>query len=222
MNLVFLGPPGSGKGTQSLIISKDLKIPKISIGDILRKEIDANSEIGKISKAYSTQGNLVPDSLVVEIVKNRLHLPDCYNGFILDGFPRNINQAKILEAVMSDLDKKIDIVFEFGIPKEAIAKRILNRVSCKNCGAVFSGTLPVNSICKHCNSNNLEIRADDNSDTLASRIKTYEDAVEPILEFYEKKHLLFTINALKKVDVVSSEIFEVMSGVFKKINQTKK
>jgi adenylate kinase len=188
----------------------------------LRKEIDANSEIGKISKAYATQGNLVPDSLVVEIVKNRLHLPDCYKGFILDGFPRNINQAKILEKMMSDLNKKIDIVFEFGIPKKAILKRILNRVSCKNCGAVFSGSFLVNSICNQCNSNNLEIRADDNGDTLASRIKTYEDTVEPILEFYEKKHLLFTINALKEVNAVSSEIFEVVSGVFKKINQTKK
>ena len=212
MNLIFLGPPGSGKGTQSLIISNKIQIPRISIGDILRKEIELGSKIGKVFKSYVDSGILVPDNFVIEIIKYKVSHDDCSNGFILDGFPRNIEQANSLDVILTALNKKIDAVIEFCINEEEILERILKRFSCKKCGAVYNKNLAKSSDfeCLYCKSNVFEIRSDDNSEIFLDRIKTYKELEVPLLEFYKKKGLLFSVNASESPDRVSDSIVKVI------------
>lgn len=218
MNLIFLGPPGSGKGTQSLIISNKIQIPKISIGDTLRKEIELGTEIGKVFKSYVDGGILVPDSFVIEIIRRRVSHDDCCNGFILDGFPRNIEQANSLDVILTALNKKIDAVIEFCINEEDILERILKRFSCKKCGAVYSKNLAKSNEfeCIYCKSNVFEIRSDDNSKIFLDRVKTYKDLEASLLEFYRKKDLLFSVNASESTERVSDNIVKAIQ-VYQKI-----
>jgi adenylate kinase len=137
-NVIFLGAPGSGKGTQALILAKDLNIPTISTGEILRKEVSEKTEIGQLAKSYMDKGGLVPDQIVVGMIKNRISLPDCKNGFILDGFPRNLAQGQALDKMLGEIGKNIDAVIDISVPDDVIVKRISGRFSCKSCGAVYN------------------------------------------------------------------------------------
>ena len=214
MNLIFLGPPGSGKGTQSLIISNKIKIPRISLGDILRKEIEVGTEIGKIFKSYVDGGILVPDSFVIEIIKRKVSSEECSVGFILDGFPRNTNQANALNLILTSLNKKIDAAIEFCVNEQEILERILSRFSCMNCGAVYSKN-SVNSSefeCVCCKSNIFEVRSDDNRKTFLDRIKTYKEVECSLLEFYRKKDLLFSIDASESTEKVSENVMRVIKS----------
>ena len=152
-NIIFLGAPGSGKGTQSAILAKNLNIPAISTGDILRKEVSDKSEIGNLAKSYMESGKLVPDEVVVNIIKKRICQKDCDNGFILDGFPRNISQGKELSKMLQDIDKDIQFVFNIEVSDEVIVKRISGRFSCKSCGALYNkffNTTKVENVCDKC------------------------------------------------------------------------
>jgi len=214
INIIFLGAPGSGKGTQATIIAKDLFIPTISTGEILRNEVAKDNEIGKLAKIYMESGGLVPDKIVVEMIKSRISMPDCNNGFILDGFPRNIVQGQILDDMLDSIDRKINAVIEIIVADEIIIKRISGRFSCKNCGMVYNHffNLPkLINTCDKCGGVNFENRSDDNLEIVSNRLKTYHNNNRELVEFYRKKHLLSSIDGLKEIPLVNYEIRKVLN-----------
>ncbi len=209
MNIILLGPPGCGKGTQALMLVKKLNIPSISTGEALRKEIEKKTAIGLKAKSYAENGQLVPDEIVINIIKERILLDDCKKGFILDGFPRNLNQAIELESIFSKLEKKIDKVLNFEVSEENLVKRISGRFSCKNCGAVYNTffkPLKKEGFCDNCNSTQFESRKDDNEETIKSRLIVYNQSTLPLIEFYKKKNMLVSINALNSAEIVFQDI----------------
>lgn len=214
--LVLLGPPASGKGTQSELISKNLSYLPISTGDLLRKEIDKGGELGKEIAAAIDKGNLVPDDLMFDILLKKIRNTDS-KGFIFDGFPRTLEQAKMLSDFLEKSDefvlKKV-IVIE--LDKETIIDRIANRITCGNCGAVYNSSTKkpkVSGECDICHSKNLIDRKDD-LDIVAinRRIDIFRANVSDIVSFYEKKSLIFLINGLKDVNAVNLEIMEALSN----------
>ena len=207
MNIIFLGAPGSGKGTQASLLSKNLGIESIATGDLLRKEVEKKSKIGIIAKEQMESGALVSDSVVVDIIREKIVTKSCENGFILDGFPRNINQALKLEEMLDNCNKLIDKVFNFEVEEEVLVKRISGRYICKKCGTVynryFKPTIK-DGKCDNCDSNEFETRSDDNELTVKNRLKVYKESSFPLIEYYKKKHLLVSIDALK----ISTLVFE--------------
>jgi adenylate kinase len=207
MNIIFLGAPGSGKGTQASLLSKNLDIESIATGDLLRKEVEKNSRIGNIAKEQMESGALVSDEVVIDIIKEKIITKNCEKGFILDGFPRNINQALKLEEMLHNCDKKINKVFNFEVEEDVLVKRIAGRYICKKCGAVynryFKPTIK-DGKCDNCDSNEFETRSDDNELTVKNRLKVYKESSFPLIEYYKKKHLLVSIDALK----ISTLVFE--------------
>jgi adenylate kinase len=215
MNIIFLGAPGSGKGTQASMLASELNIPAISTGEVLRKEVEQQSEIGKHAKSYMNSGQLVPDEVVVGIIKNRIIEADCKEGFILDGFPRNINQAIVLEEMLFSLNKKIEIVFNFDVGEDALIKRISGRFSCKGCGTVYNRYFKIptkEGICDNCGSNHFESRNDDNEATVKNRLEVYHKSTFELIGYYEKKNLLLSIDAVKSVPFVSGRLMEVVKN----------
>jgi adenylate kinase len=214
MNVIFLGAPGSGKGTQAVMLSKELNIPAISTGEALRKEVELKSEIGVKAKSYMELGQLVPDEVVVDIIKNRILQDDCKKGFILDGFPRNSSQATALDLMLEKLGKKIDIVFNFEVDEDVLVKRISGRFSCKSCGAVYNRFFKMpkkEGICDECKSDKFESRADDNELTVKNRLQVYHESTFELIAFYQKKNLLFKINAVKILPLVFEDIKKAIS-----------
>jgi adenylate kinase len=214
-NIIFLGAPGSGKGTQAEMLAKELKIPAISTGDALRKEVEVESEIGKLAKSYMESGKLVPDEVVIGIIKNRIAQKDCVAGFILDGFPRNVNQAISLNEMLASLAKKIDLVFNFDVSEETLIKRISGRFSCKDCGSVYNRyfKLPTKEgVCDNCGSTHFHSRSDDNEATVKNRLKVYHESTFALIEFYQKNNLLVSIAAVKSAPLV----FEALLDAIKK------
>ena len=181
MNLIMLGAPGSGKGTMAKLISKDFEIPQISTGDIFRENIKNQTEIGKKIKELITAGELVPDEMTVELVKNRLSGPDCKDGFILDGFPRNVVQAKELEKFAN-----IDKVIFLDVPFEEIEKRLAGRRTCKECGEIYNVSIHSVSSCSKCGGE-LIVRDDDKLEAVKNRLEIYEKQTAPLIDFYNGK-----------------------------------
>lgn len=211
MNIIFLGAPGSGKGTQAVMLAKELNIPAISTGEALRKEVELQSEIGKLAKSYMNSGGLVPDEVVVGIIKNRIAQIDCQKGFILDGFPRNMAQAIVLDEMLSSLGKKIEIVFDFNVGEEVLIKRIAGRFSCKGCGAVYNRYFKLpkqEEVCDSCGSSQFESRSDDNEATVKNRLKVYHESTFELIGYYEKKNLLVSIEAVKSAPLVFEELIK--------------
>lgn len=208
-NVIFLGAPGSGKGTQAAMLSKDLSIPTISTGDILRHEVSQKSEIGILAKKYMDSGDLVPDQVVIDIIKKRILESDCDNGFILDGFPRNISQAISLEENLIEIKKEISVVINLEVPDEVIIKRIAGRFSCGDCGAVYNkffNNTAKEGVCDNCNSEKLTSRDDDNEEAVLNRLKVYHGNTEKLIQFYVKKDLIYTVDGLKPIDLVKKDI----------------
>lgn len=213
MNIIFLGAPGSGKGTQAQMLNNALNIPQISTGDALRKEVSDLSEIGKMAKSYMDAGELVPDEVVIGIIKNRIIEDDCNNGFILDGFPRNISQAMALDEMLLGLDKKLTKVVNFEVDEDILVKRITGRYSCKNCNAPYNKYFKepkTPGICDVCGSSEFINRADDNEDTLRSRLKVYNDSAKDLIEHYKKNNLLISIKAVKSVPLIFEELLNAV------------
>ncbi len=218
MNIIFLGAPGSGKGTQAAMLAKKLEIMPISTGEILRKEVVLQSDVGKSAQSYMNSGKLVPDEVVISIIKKQLTGSDCHNGFILDGFPRNVDQAKELDKMLSLIGKRIDTVFYFEVSEEILVKRIAGRFFCKSCGAVYNNyfKLPkVKNICDECQSDNFESRADDNEVTVSNRLKIYREVTVPLIEYYKKNNLLLSVDAIKSAALVFEELAEVVCKSYK-------
>jgi len=188
MNLILLGAPGSGKGTLAKNIVRNYNIPQISTGDILRANITFGTELGLKAKAYMDAGKLVPDELVIDLLKQRLEEKDCKNGFILDGFPRTIAQAEALEKIA-----RIDSVIQIDLPFDVIEDRVVNRRICSNCGEIYNATTYDKKECSKCGAP-LYQRDDDKLETVRSRLEVYEKQTAPLINFYSEK--LHKVNSL--------------------------
>ena len=187
MKIVILGPPGSGKGTYASRLKDLLGIPHISTGDMVREEIRAQTELGKIMKAYSERGELVPDEIIIDMLAKRLSKPDAQRGFILDGFPRTLKQAEYLEKISG-----VDLVINLNVPDEIIIQRLSNRLICKRCGAIYNRlTLKpkVDGICDKCGGE-LYQREDDRPEVIQERLNVYRRDTEPLIEYYRRKGIL--------------------------------
>ena len=187
MNLILFGAPGAGKGTQAAEIVKKYKLTHISTGEMFRNEIANKTAMGELANSYISKGNLVPDEVTVELVKERLALEDCKNGFILDGFPRTLFQAKCLDDICLDLNIKIDYVIDIEVNQDELISRLSGRRVCKNCGASYHLTFnkPLKEgVCDKCGAD-LYTRKDDSIDSIKVRLQTYSRQTEPLISFYK-------------------------------------
>ena len=209
MILIFLGPPGSGKGTQAKKLAEKISLPHIALGDILRETIREGSEIGKKAKAFVEAGNLVPDEVTIEITRQRLLKDDCKSGFILDGFPRSLGQAGALTKILNGRDYK---VIYFKVQLESVIERNSGRLSCPNCGAVYHEKFnppQKEGICDRCGSK-LYKRADDNEEVMKTRFKVYEESTAPVVGYYEKMGNILTVNAAGSIDDVFERLLKAL------------
>jgi adenylate kinase len=210
VNIVLLGPPGVGKGTYAGVLSKKYGIPTISVGDLFRRAIKDETELGKRIKGYVTSGELVPDETVIELVKNRLEEPDCKNGFFLDGYPRTVPQA---EAMMKF--KKVDAALNFVAPDEVIMERIGGRRTCSKCGAIYHiKNVPpkVEGICDKCGGKLIQ-RADEKPEVVKNRLIVYREKTKPVSDYFQKKGLLVNIDAhydIEEIDKIIAQCDEYL------------
>ena len=212
MNIVLIGPPGAGKGTQSKLLSERFSIPQISTGDILRANVREKTPMGLRAKDYMERGVLVPDELVVEMVVDRLSQDDCARGFILDGFPRNVKQAEALEETLDKSGKKIDAVIGFEVERRELVRRLSGRRVCRKCGATYHIIFnpPVNiDVCDRCG-DELYQRDDDKEETIEARLKVYEEETLPVVEYYKKRGLYKGVNGIGSVDEINEAIVKAI------------
>ena len=196
MKIIMLGAPGAGKGTQAAMIADEYKIPHISTGDIFRANIKNGTELGKEAKQYMDQGKLVPDELTVKILLDRVGQKDCSNGYVLDGFPRTIPQAEVLDRELEKLGDKVDYAVNVDVPDENIVKRMSGRRACLKCGATYhTQYIPPKKegICDVCGSE-LVLRDDDKPDTVKKRLQVYHEQTQPLIDYYTKKDILETVD----------------------------
>ncbi len=208
MRAVLLGPPGAGKGTQAVRLVEKYGVPQISTGDIFRKNIKEGTELGRKAQEYMNAGQLVPDELVVDLVKDRLMQDDCANGYLLDGFPRTIFQAEQLDQFLADNGQELDAVINFEVGHDELIERLTGRRVCKNCGAGYHiKNIPpkVEGICDRCGGE-LEQRKDDTVETAENRIAVYKESTEPLIGYYSKTGALRNFNAEKDPAEVFEEI----------------
>ncbi len=215
MNLILLGAPGAGKGTQAKMISEKYGIPQIATGDMLREAVVKGTELGKKAKEYMDRGELVPDEIVIGIVRERLQQPDCEKGFILDGFPRTLAQAEALDKMLEELGKKIDAVININVPEEEVVKRIAYRRTCRNCGAVYHliyNPPKEDNKCDKCGAE-LYQRDDDKEETVRERFKVYREKTEPLIEYYKEKGILYEVDGTKDINDVFGEITKILENI---------
>lgn len=215
MNLVLMGLPGAGKGTQAEKVVVKYNIPHISTGDMFRAAIKEGTELGLKAKSFMDEGALVPDEVTIGIVRERLSKDDCDNGFLLDGFPRTVAQAEALDAMLNDLGKKIDYVINIDVDQSILMERLTGRRICKNCGATYHLVFNPPSqegICDRCGGE-LYQRADDNAETVQNRLDVNIQQTKPLLNFYEDKGYLRNINGQQDIDKVFADIEELLGGL---------
>lgn len=215
MNLVLFGPPGAGKGTQAEKISQSYGIPHIATGDILRRAVARETPLGKEAKSYMDRGELVPDEVVIGIVGERLAEPDCEKGFVLDGFPRTIEQAEALWQILDGMGKKIDLVLNVTAGDEELIKRLSRRRVCERCEAVYHLDFEPPrqaDICDKC-AGRLYQRADDKEETIKRRLEVYSEQSEPLIDYYQKKGLLVSIMGKGSISEVFDEVKERLEAI---------
>ncbi|WP_461201276.1 adenylate kinase [Anoxybacillus sp. TBDG-1] len=215
MNLVLMGLPGAGKGTQAEKIVEKYKIPHISTGDMFRAAIKEGTELGLQAKSYMDRGDLVPDEVTIGIVRERLSKGDCQNGFLLDGFPRTVAQAEALETLLQQLNRSIDYVINIEVDKSILMERLTGRRICKECGATYHLVFnpPAQAgVCDKCGGE-LYQRADDNEATVANRLEVNMKQAQPLLDFYAAKGYLRNINGQQHIDQVFADICELLGGL---------
>lgn len=211
---MLLGPPGSGKGTQGERIVDEYKIPVISTGDIIRRNLAQNTSLGKEAKSYMDKGQLVPDEVVISLVKSRLDEEDTKNGFLLDGFPRTIFQAEELDKILEIEEKKLDKVFYLNVPKDLLISRISGRRVCRDCGKSYhiKTLIPkVDGICDKCRGE-LYQREDDNIDTAENRLDVYHKQTAPLIEYYQKHGILVELDGSCSMDALQAKIEESLGS----------
>ncbi|OKK20987.1 adenylate kinase [Streptomyces sp. CB00455] len=213
MRIVLVGPPGAGKGTQAAFLAKNLSIPHISTGDLFRANISQGTELGKQAKAYMDAGDLVPDAVTIAMARDRMEQPDAANGFLLDGFPRNVSQAVALDEMLRAATMKLDAVLDLEVEEDEVVKRIAGRRICRNDSAhVFHVTYApakAEGVCDACGGE-LYQRGDDSEDTVRNRLEVYHTQTEPIIDYYKAQGLLVTIPALGEVADVTKRAMEAL------------
>ena len=217
MNVILLGPPGAGKGTQAKIISEKYSIPHISTGDIFRKNITEKTNLGVEAKKYMDNGQLVPDEVTIGIVKDRLRMDDCKNGFLLDGFPRTVKQAESLDLFLSSNNQNINTALLIDVPKGFIFERMTGRRVCTVCGASYHVKFNqprVENKCDICN-NDLIQRKDDTEETVRERLDIYDRQTQPLIRYYSSQNVLSKVDGTREINEVFAEISNVLGAVSK-------
>jgi len=210
MRLVLVGPPGAGKGTQAQFLAAHFSIPHISTGDIFRANLKAGTELGNQAKGFMDRGELVPDSVTNEMVKDRLTHDDAINGFLLDGFPRNVAQAEVLRAILADKKTPLHAVLEFSLADEEIVARLSSRRTCRDCGAPSVGV----DKCPTCGGDVYQ-REDDKAEVIARRLEVYAEQTAPIISFYRNEGLLISVSAVGNVEDITAHAISALSRVAK-------
>lgn len=212
MKIIMLGAPGAGKGTQAIMISEKYGIPHISTGDIFRANIKNGTELGKKAREYMDQGLLVPDELTCDLVVDRISRDDCSKGYILDGFPRTIPQAQALDRALDNMKTSLDYAIDVDVPDENIVNRMSGRRACPGCGATYHVVFRApqkEGICDECGEK-LITRSDDLPETVQKRLTVYHDQTQPLIDYYEKKGILKTVDGTKHVEEVFSDITSIL------------
>ena len=212
MKIIMLGAPGAGKGTQAQMIADKYNIPHISTGDIFRANIKNGTELGKKAKEYMDQGQLVPDELTVQLLLDRVKNDDCKEGYVLDGFPRTIPQANVLDEELSKLGDHVDFSINVDVPDENIIHRMSGRRACLKCGATYHvDYIPPkkDGICDICGSDLVQ-RDDDKPETVKKRLEVYHDQTQPLIDYYDKKNILRTVDGTKDMKEVFSDIVAIL------------
>ena len=209
MNLILLGPPGAGKGTQAQRLEESNGLVQLSTGDMLRAAVAWGNEIGRIAKPIIEAGRLVPDDVMVAMIDRRIDEPDCANGFILDGFPRTLAQAEALDDVLRRKSRRLDAVIEMAVDDGVLVERISGRFSCANCGAGYHRQFRPTAeegVCDRCGSTEFKQRPDDNEETVKTRLAAYHAQTEPLLPYYRDRGVLKTVNGMAAIDEVTAQI----------------
>lgn len=215
MQLLLMGPPGAGKGTQAAELIKKFSIPQISTGDMFRAAVKEGTELGKKAKACMDKGELVPDEVTIGIVRERLAKDDCKNGFILDGFPRTVEQADALAKILDDFGIKLTRVLNIHVPAEDLIERAVGRRICKTCGATYHvkfNPTKAEGICDNCGGE-LYQRGDDNAETMKTRLTTYENSTRPLIEYYKKVGIYTEVDGRQPITKVTEDLVNVLSSV---------
>lgn len=215
MNIILLGPPGAGKGTQARRIEDQKKMVQLSTGDMLREAVAAGTSVGMKAKEAMDVGKLVTDEIVVGIISDRIDQPDAKDGFILDGFPRNLAQAEALDIMLAEKDLSLDRVVEMKVDDEALVNRVIGRFTCSNCGAGYHDQFkrPLkDGVCDECGSDDFKRRKDDNAETVRDRLKVYHGETAPLIKYYADKGRLVAIDGMASIDDVTSQIFKALGG----------
>jgi adenylate kinase len=213
MNIILLGPPGAGKGTQAERLEKKRHMIQLSTGDMLRAAVAAGSAIGLKAKAVMEAGALVSDDIMIGIISDRISQPDCAGGFILDGFPRTAEQAEALDEIMAEKGMKLDAVVEMVVDDEVLTERITGRFSCAKCGAGYHDRFKkpkTPGICDECGSSEFSRRADDNAETVKARLAAYHGSTEQIIPYYRERDILRSVDGIAPIDQVTKDIEEVL------------
>jgi adenylate kinase len=214
VKIILLGPPGAGKGTQAKSISNKYSIPHISTGDIFRKNISEMTPLGIEAKNYIDNGQLVPDQLTIDLVKDRLSKDDCKNGYLLDGFPRTVSQAEALELFLEENDEKLSIALLIEVPREYILERMTGRRVCPSCGASYhiKYNPPKNLVkCDVCGTEVIQ-RADDTKSTVNNRLDIYDKQTQPLIDYYKNKNLLSVVDGTQAINNVFKSICEILES----------
>ncbi|MDD2258618.1 MAG: adenylate kinase [Bacilli bacterium] len=215
MRLLIMGPPGAGKGTHAKLLCKEYNIVHISTGDMFRTAIKLGTAEGMIAKQFIDKGNLVPDDIVIGIVREKIQENECNNGFLLDGFPRNIEQAKSLDIILDECGVKIDAVLNLQVSDDILIKRISGRRVCSKCGETYhvvNHPPKVEGICDVCGGNLVQ-RKDDTEETIKTRLKIYNKQTKPLLKYYEKQNLLKNLNGVEDINLLFNNIKKLLGGM---------
>ncbi len=214
MKLVLLGAPGAGKGTQAKKLTEKYTIPQISTGDILRKAVADGTPLGKEAKSYMDKGELVPDSVVIGLVKERIVRDDCKNGYILDGFPRNTSQAEVLDKVLADMNAPLDTALSVDVEKNDLMKRLTGRRTCKGCQQMYNvhfSPPKKEEVCDKCGGE-LYQRDDDREETIKNRLDIYEKSTAPLIDYYGKKGILKSVSGVGNIDEIFNNVCAILQA----------
>jgi adenylate kinase len=215
MNIILLGPPGAGKGTQAQRLQSDVGMVQLSTGDMLRAAVKSGSPLGQKAKGIMEAGQLVPDDLMVGLIEDRIAQPDCAKGFILDGFPRTAAQAEALDTMLAKLGKKLDKVIEMEVDEAALTRRIVGRFTCAKCGTGYHDKFKrpkIEGVCDVCGSKEFTRRKDDTAETMKTRMAAYRAQTEPLLPYYRGKGILRKVDGMATMDEVYRQVRAVLAG----------